>query len=114
MGVHLIAELLGVKSELIARKSVVKKVLDRAISKSKLKAFSSLYHQFKPFGVSCVYLLRSSHVSFHSWPESGYVALDVFSCDKNEEKVFTFFSELVKSFKPTKIVKKVIRRDYYE
>ncbi len=114
MGVHLLVELFGVKSELISKKKDVKKVLDRAISKSKLKAISCLYHQFKPFGVSCVYLLKSSHVSFHSWPEKSYVALDVFSCDKNEKKVFEFFKVVKDGFKPKRIIKKVIKRDYYE
>lgn len=114
MGVHLLVELFGVRGELISKKKDVKKVLDRAISKSRLKAISCLYHQFKPFGVSCVYLLETSHISFHSWPEKNYAALDVFSCDKNEKKVFEFFKVVKESFEPKKVVKKVIKRDYYE
>lgn len=114
MGVHLIAEFLGVESELIAKKRIVKKILDRAISKVRFNAFASLYHQFKPYGVSCVYLLRNSHLSLHSWPEKNYFALDVFSCDKDEKKVFRFLEILKKEFKPKRVVKKVIRRDYYE
>ena len=35
-----------------------------------------------------LYLLSESHVSFHSWPEKNYIAIDVFTCgDCNTEKL---------------------------
>ncbi len=32
------------------------------------------------FGVSGVMLLKESHISWHSWPEKSYIALDIFTC----------------------------------
>ena len=38
-------------------------------------------HHFSPFGgVSGVVVLAESHISIHTWPERGYVALDIFMC----------------------------------
>lgn len=31
-------------------------------------------------GVTGVVLLAESHISIHTWPESGYAAIDVFAC----------------------------------
>jgi S-adenosylmethionine decarboxylase len=36
------------------------------------------FHQFMPHGVSGVILIAESHFSVHTWPEDGFVAVDVF------------------------------------
>jgi S-adenosylmethionine decarboxylase proenzyme len=40
-------------------------------------------HTLEPTGVSCVGVLLESHVSFHTWPEHGVIALDLFTCGPN-------------------------------
>ena len=37
-------------------------------------------HRFTPQGVTGVAVLAESHMSFHTWPELGYAAFDVFMC----------------------------------
>ena len=37
-------------------------------------------HRFEPQGVTGLALLAESHISIHTWPESGYAAIDVFTC----------------------------------
>jgi len=39
-------------------------------------------HQFSPHGVSCVLVLSESHLAIHTWPEYGYVAVDLFTCEE--------------------------------
>jgi len=41
-------------------------------------------HAFEPDGLSGVAVLAESHISFHSWPERGYMALDIFMCGKTD------------------------------
>ncbi len=41
-------------------------------------------HQFEPNGLSGVAVLAESHISFHSWPDKGYMALDIFMCGKTD------------------------------
>jgi S-adenosylmethionine decarboxylase len=109
LGYHIIAEFYGVPSHLIERADTVKRILDRAIAKSKLKRISSHFYQFKPFGVTCVYLLRESHISIHTWPEYSYVALDLFTCG-SKDKLEVCFKALIASFSPKKVIKKLIKR----
>lgn len=37
-------------------------------------------HRFTPQGITGVAVLAESHMSFHTWPELGYAAFDVFMC----------------------------------
>jgi len=113
MGIHVIAEFLGVNPEKISRVEKTREILDRVIAKSGLNAISSSFHQFEPHGVSAVYLLSESHLSVHTWPEHEYVALDIFTCGA-DEPALKAFELLVEEFQPKIIEKKIIRRDLYE
>lgn len=37
-------------------------------------------HAFPGAGLTCVLILRESHAVLHTWPESGTVNVDIFSC----------------------------------
>lgn len=37
-------------------------------------------HDFPLVGLTCVLILTESHAVLHTWPESGTVHLDIFSC----------------------------------
>lgn len=37
-------------------------------------------HKFEPIGVTYFAVISTSHFSIHTWPEYGYVAVDIFSC----------------------------------
>lgn len=58
--------------------------LRSAISNAALRAGATLLqlisHRFLPHGVTGLALLAESHISIHTWPESGYAAVDVFTC----------------------------------
>lgn len=36
---------------------------------------------YPDWGLSGFVMLYESHISFHTWPEKGYVAMDVYSCN---------------------------------
>jgi S-adenosylmethionine decarboxylase len=58
--------------------------LRSAISNAALRAGATLLqlitHRFQPQGVTGLALLAESHISIHTWPESRYAAVDVFTC----------------------------------
>jgi S-adenosylmethionine decarboxylase len=58
--------------------------LRSAISNATLRAGATqlklISHRFLPHGVTGLALLAESHISIHTWPESGYAAVDVFTC----------------------------------
>jgi S-adenosylmethionine decarboxylase len=37
-------------------------------------------HAFPENGLTCVLILRESHAVLHTWPETGTVNIDIFSC----------------------------------
>src|ERR1700719_230267 len=37
-------------------------------------------HTFPPAGLTCVLILRESHAVLHTWPETGTINVDIFSC----------------------------------
>jgi S-adenosylmethionine decarboxylase len=37
-------------------------------------------HAFPRTGLTCVLILRESHAVLHTWPETGMVNIDIFSC----------------------------------
>jgi S-adenosylmethionine decarboxylase proenzyme len=39
-----------------------------------------LAHSFPGAGLTCVYILSESHAVLHTWPETGTVNIDIFSC----------------------------------
>ncbi len=58
-------------------------------------------HQFgSEAGITGVALLAESHISIHTWPEMGYVALDVFLCGNcNPESAIAY---LATCFEPSR------------
>lgn len=38
------------------------------------------FHKFAPQGVSGTVVIAESHLSVHTWPENGYVAVDIYTC----------------------------------
>src|SRR5687767_6232707 len=39
-------------------------------------------HQYDGHGLTCVLVLRESHAVLHTWPETGTVNIDIFSCSE--------------------------------
>jgi S-adenosylmethionine decarboxylase len=113
MGIHIIAEIRGVEATKISKVEEIRPILDRAISKSGLHVVSLIFHQFHPYGVSAVYLLSTSHLSVHTWPEYGYVALDIFTCG-DDSLAFKAFEAIIEELQPKSVEKQVIRRDAIE
>jgi S-adenosylmethionine decarboxylase len=54
-------------------------------------------HSFPETGLTCVLILSESHAVLHTWPETGTVNLDVFSCS-TRLKSLEAIEELRRSF----------------
>lgn len=49
-------------------------------------------------GITGVAILAESHISIHTWPETGYVAIDVFMCGRcNPKLAVPVFEDAFKS-----------------
>ncbi len=108
-GMHVIMELYGCPSEAIATVSSVKELVDTIIKESGVNRISEFYHQFRPHGVTGIVLLAESHISVHTWPEKGYVALDIYTCG-SATKALKAAEVAVEVFRPKKVVRKDMMR----
>lgn len=60
-----------------------------------------ILHSFGPdAGVTGVAVLAESHISIHTWPETDYIALDVFTCGTCDAHKAA--DELIRHFQPVK------------
>lgn len=50
-----------------------------------VKKFS---HIFFPQGITLIYILSESHLIIHTWPESGFIHIDMVTCSLRTEKEF--------------------------
>lgn len=80
VGNHIIAELSGISYEITNDLDFLKKIIRRAIRKSGVNLIAESYHRFNPQGISGVLLLAESHISFHTWPQEGYISMDIYTC----------------------------------
>ncbi|MDR7484341.1 MAG: adenosylmethionine decarboxylase [Armatimonadota bacterium] len=80
VGHHYIAEASGCNPETIGKVETVEQILVRAAEVAGVTVWSISFHRFSPNGVSGVVVISESHLSVHTWPEYGYVALDIFTC----------------------------------
>jgi S-adenosylmethionine decarboxylase len=78
-GVHLIIDLHG--AERLDDIDHIEETLRLCVAAANATLLHIHLHHFEPNGgVSGVAVLAESHISFHSWPEASYAALDVFMC----------------------------------
>lgn len=82
LGWHSLIELRGCDPERLKRVAPVRAALLEAAVKAGGTVVRSVFHRFKPWGVSGVVVIAESHLTVHTWPEHGYAAVDVFSCSR--------------------------------
>ena len=83
VGRHCILELYDCPSVLLDDQSFVQQTLRQAANIARSTLLGELSHKFDPQGVTALVLLAESHISIHTWPESGYAAVDVFTCGEH-------------------------------
>ena len=80
---HLLLELYRCDSEKLNDESFLRCTLNRAARLAKATVLNLISNKFEPQGVTAIALLAESHISIHTWPESNYSAVDIFTCGQN-------------------------------
>ncbi len=83
LGRHILAELYDCDPKLLDDAEFLKNLALEAVERSGATIMSHHFKTFEPQGVSGVVVIAESHLSFHTWPEYGYMALDYFTCGEN-------------------------------
>ena len=114
MGRHLIIDAYGVTRKKLEDKKSLTKLLLNLPRKLKMRIWRKPVvakissEKYPHSGYSGFVILLESHISFHTWPEENYAALDVYSCKDFDEKAAV--SYLKKSLNSNRMnVKSIIR-----
>jgi len=81
LGEHYICDLSNCNQELMLDAKLSRDLFYKAVFESGLTIVSEGYYEFNPHGFTCFLLLAESHASLHAWPEHGYCAIDLFTCN---------------------------------
>ena len=81
-GVEWIVEAFGCRPEALRSEAALRALFDRVVSELSLKPVTpAAFHLFPPpGGITGVLLLSESHLTCHTFPESGYAALNLYCC----------------------------------
>ncbi len=80
IGRHLIAEYYECRRDTLDEVDTIREaMLDAAVALG-ATVLGENFHQFTPHGVSGTVVIAESHLSVHTWPENGYVAVDIYTC----------------------------------
>ena len=80
VGKHCILELYDCCHEKLNDEAFLRDAITDAAKRAGATLLHLVTHHFEPQGVTGLALLAESHISIHTWPESGYAAVDVFTC----------------------------------
>jgi S-adenosylmethionine decarboxylase len=114
-GIHLLGEWYGCPADTpeFTRAETLRDVCVKAAREVGLTVVGDRFHQFEPQGVTGTVLLAESHLAIHTWPEHGFVTVDVYVCNyqsDNTAKADALFRALEAALKPDHTRLHTIRR----
>ena len=80
---HFLLELYRCDYEKLNDESFLRCTLNNAAKLANATVLNLISNKFEPQGVTAIALLAESHISIHTWPESTYSAVDIFTCGQN-------------------------------
>lgn len=113
-GPHLVLEAYGCNKEKISDLTLVSDALDKYPTQLNMTKIMPPY-VFKysgavpdDWGVSGIVLIAESHISIHTFPDKGFVTLDIFSCkDFDVDAAVEYFCSI---FEPESFEKQLLMR----
>ncbi|MBY8989184.1 MAG: adenosylmethionine decarboxylase [Candidatus Lokiarchaeota archaeon] len=101
VGFHFIGELHFSKQKSLLDNELIQKIFINSLQLANLTVLDIYHHNYQPYGYSAIATLQTSHAAIHTWPEHGYISLDIFICDKFSKGI-QVIRYLKEKFKPEK------------
>jgi S-adenosylmethionine decarboxylase proenzyme len=114
-GIHLLGEWYGCDADMpeMTHAAALRELCVRLAGMSGMTVVGDSFHQFAPAGVTGTVLLAESHLAIHTWPEHGFVTIDVFVCNyttDNTAKAERLFQSMEKALHPSQSKFQAIHR----
>ena len=100
---HTVIEARGLSEEFLNSSKLLKDACDAFCRDTGLSVVERRIHQFEPIGKTVFYVLEESHLSMHTWPESGYLHMDLVTCTKKEKEPLDVAVIFNRHFQPSHI-----------
>lgn len=98
---HTVIEARGLTDAFLDSSKTLTAACDKFCEDMNLNVVERRIHQFEPIGKTVFYVLEESHLSLHTWPERGYLHLDLVTCTKTEKEALEVASIFNKHFQPS-------------
>ena len=82
IGYHFVGEMRFSDQNVLLENNKIQKIFLDALDYSELITYDIFHHNYQPYGYSAVAILETSHAAIHTWPEHGYISVDIFICDE--------------------------------
>jgi S-adenosylmethionine decarboxylase len=114
-GIHLLGEWYDCPADTPAftQAAALRELCVDAARGAGLTVVGECFYRFEPQGVTGTVLLAESHIAIHTWPEAGFVTVDVYVCNlltDNSAKAEQVFRALQAALKPARVHFQAIRR----
>ena len=114
-GIHLLGEWYGCAADLpeMTRAGPLRTLCLRVSEASGMTIVGDRFFQFEPQGVTGTVLLAESHLAIHTWPEHGFVTIDVYVCNyttDNSAKAERLFRSMQEAMQPKRVQFQAIHR----
>jgi S-adenosylmethionine decarboxylase len=85
IGYHTIWDIIGAEAGLLKDAPALHNFFLGTLKRSHFTVLDHLTHKFSEGGegVTGLYLLSESHLSFHTYPENHYISIDAYTCGSN-------------------------------
>ena len=93
MSKHFLLELYQCDYEKLDDEPFLRCTLNTAAKLANATVLNLISNKFEPQGVTAIALLAESHLSIHTWPESNYSAIDIFTCGHNISRYCRYLIE---------------------
>lgn len=109
-GQHLILDLDGCDPVTLDDYELLSVLLERALCLAGANVLRIIGERFLPQGVTILALLAESHSSIHTWPELGYAAIDLYTCNVSSTDTQKAADYLIEELGATQVNKKELSR----
>ncbi len=103
IGKHIYGNMYDVEERYTANIDFLTKLVVDAARIGNMHIIEMITKKFPPYngidgGVSVIALIEESHIALHTWPESAYATLDIYSCGEssNPEVAFKYILSKLK------------------
>ena len=82
IGYHFVGEMRFTDQNFLLENEKIQKIFLDSLTFANLITYDIFHHNYQPYGYSAVAILKTSHAAIHTWPEHGYISVDIFICDE--------------------------------